>query len=243
VSMNIDRYRRQTLVQQLGNKGQELLATKHVVIIGAGGLGSNSANLLLRMGIGSMDIIDYDQVDLTNLHRTAVFSEEDIGKSKASVLQERLQQVNSEVRIKGITQTVTSKNIQSLVEHAHMIIDGTDSISLRLLINDTSIENNIPWVYAGVHETVGMVLGILPKKTPCFQCIAQKIPEPKNQEIPVMGSLPATIAAIQSNEAIKILLGEQPAGLLIYDVWNQRFDVMDIEKNPFCPACGKNESV
>jgi molybdopterin/thiamine biosynthesis adenylyltransferase len=240
--MSADRYRRQILVTELGQKGQELLATKHVIVIGAGGLGSNSANLLVRMGIGSIDIIDYDIVDLTNLHRTAVFLEQDIGKSKASVLQERLQPVNSKVRIKGINQTVTSENITSLVERADVILDGTDSIPLRLLINEATLQHNIPWVYAGVNETIGMVLCIIPKKTPCFQCIAQKIPDPTHQEMPVFGSLPATISAIQCNEAIKLLLGKQPAGLIIYDVWYQRFDVMNIKRNPFCPACGKKES-
>ena len=241
--MSIDRYRRQILVKEFGQKGQELLATKHVSVIGAGGLGSNSANQLLRMGIGSIDIIDFDIVDLTNLHRTAVFTEQDIGKSKALVLQERLQPVNSKVRVKGINQKVTSENIGSLVKHADVIIDGTDSVPLRLLINDVAIQNDIPWVYAGVNDTVGMMMGILPKKTPCFQCIAQKIPDSRDQELPVFGSLPATIAAIQCNEAIKILLGRQPAGLLIYDVWNQRFDRMNIKRNPHCPICGKKDTV
>ena len=88
--MITDRYRRQTLVKELGQKGQKLLATKHAIVIGGGGLGSHSANLLIRIGIGSIDIIDNDIVDITNLHRTSVFSEQDIGKSKALILQEKL---------------------------------------------------------------------------------------------------------------------------------------------------------
>lgn len=241
--MSTERYRRQILVRELGQKGQEQLATKHAVIIGGGGLGSNSANLLVRMGIGNIDIIDDDIVDITNLHRTSVFSEHDVGKLKALILQERLQSVNTKVRVKGINQKVTSENIWSLVQHADVILDGTDSIPLRLLINDVSIQHNIPWVYAGVYETVGMVMGILPKKTPCFQCITQDIPESRAQEIPVLGSLPATIAAIQCNETIKLLLGRQPAGLLIYDVWNQCFDIMDIKRNLYCLMCGKKKKI
>jgi molybdopterin/thiamine biosynthesis adenylyltransferase len=239
--MSTDRYRRQTLVKELGQKGQEQLATKYAVIIGGGGLGSHSANLLIRMGIGSIDIIDDDIVDITNLHRTTIFSEHDVGKSKALILLERLQSVNTKVRVKGINQKVTSENIWSFVEHADVIIDGTDSIPLRLLINDISVQHNIPWVYAGVYETVGMVMGILPKKTSCFQCIAQNIPLSRDQEIPVFGSLPATIAAIQCTEAVKILLGRQPAGLIIYDVWNQCLDTIDIKRNPYCPMCGKKK--
>jgi molybdopterin/thiamine biosynthesis adenylyltransferase len=237
--MSIDRYRRQTLVEELGQKGQELLAKKHAIVIGAGGLGSNSANLLVRIGIGSIDIIDNDIVDITNLHRTSVFSEHDIGNSKALIVQERLQPVNTMVHVKGINEKVTSENIKSFVHHADVIIDGTDNIPLRILINEVSIQNRIPWVYAGVYGTVGMVMGILPKKTPCFQCITQNIPDLSAYETPVLGSLPATIAAIQINETIKVLLGRQPSGLIIYDVWNQRFDTLDIKRNPDCPMCGK----
>ncbi|MCX6662005.1 MAG: HesA/MoeB/ThiF family protein [Euryarchaeota archaeon] len=237
--MGKDRYRRQTLVKEFGQKGQKLLASKHAILIGGGGLGSNSANLLIRMGIGSIDIIDYDTIDKTNLHRTSVFSEKDIGEKKASILKEKLQSVNTDVKVKAINKKVTSKNIDSLISNADVIIDGTDNIPLRLLINERAIKHKIPWVYAGVFETVGMVMAILPKKTACFHCITPIIPVSKTQEIPVLGSLPATIAAIQCNETIKILMGKQPAGLIIYDVWNQCFDVLNIKRNPCCPICGK----
>lgn len=239
--MRNDRYTRQTLVKEFGQKGQDSLATKHVIVIGGGGLGSHSANILVRMGIGSIDIIDDDRVDITNLHRTSVFSEQDAGQSKSLILQEKLQKVNMNVRVKGINQRVTADNILPLVQNADVIIDGTDSISLRFLINDVSIQHNIPWVYAGVYETVGMIMGILPKKTSCFACITQDIPTSITQETPVFGSLPATIASIQCNEAIKLLMGKEPSGLLIYDVWNQCFDIMDIQRNPFCPMCGKKK--
>lgn len=236
--MNQERYRRQILVKQIGKNGQEILATKHAVVIGGGGLGSNSANLLVRMGVGNVDIIDFDIVDITNLHRTAVFTENDIGKQKAFVLQQRLETVNSRVHVKGINQKVTQENIDTLVQGADIIIDGTDSIPLRTLINQVSIHHDIPWVYAGVYETMGMVMGILPRKTACFQCINQNlIDHSTRMEIPVLGSLPATIASIQCNEAIKLLLGRKPKGLLIYDIWDQCFDTIDIKRNPDCQIC------
>jgi len=236
--MTIDRYRRQTLVKEFGLKGQEILATKQAVVIGGGGLGSHCASLLVRMGIGSIDIVDNDSVDITNLHRTAVFSESDIGKSKALILQEKLHAVNTIVRVKGINQKVTSENIDSLIKKADVIVDGTDNIALRHLINQASVKNHVPWVYAGVYETVGMVMGIIPGKTPCFQCIAQTIPASSPGEIPVLGSLPAAIASIQCNETLKLLLGKPLTGLIIYDVWKQCFEIIDIQKNPQCPMCG-----
>jgi molybdopterin/thiamine biosynthesis adenylyltransferase len=237
--MNTDRYTRQILVKEFGVASQEMVAKKHVVLIGAGGLGSHSADLLVRMGIGSIDIIDNDLVDITNLHRTSLFTEQDIGKAKALVLQEKLRAINSEVRIVGIKRVVIEENIDSLVRGAHVIVDGTDSLPLRFLINQVSLKRDIPWVYAGVYETIGMVMGILPGKTPCFQCLAQTIPEVSSQETPVLGSLPATIASIQCNETIKLLLGRKLAGLIIYDVWKQCFETIALNKNPQCSICSK----
>jgi molybdopterin/thiamine biosynthesis adenylyltransferase len=240
MTMTLERYRRQILVKELGTKGQELLSTKHVVVIGGGGLGSNSASLLVRMGIGRLEIIDNDVVELTNLHRTALFTEDDVGKSKATILEQKLKVSNSDVHVRGINQKVTKENIESLVTRADVIVDGTDSIFLRCLLNEISIKKNIPWVYGGVYETMGMIMGIQPKKTPCFQCISQTIPD-SSEEIPVLGSLPAIIAAIQCNETLKILLGKPLAGLIIYDVWSQCFERLTINKNPDCPVCGKQK--
>jgi adenylyltransferase/sulfurtransferase len=237
--MDKERYRRQTLVKEFGETGQEVLSTKHVVVIGAGGLGSNCANLLVRMGIGRLTIVDFDTVDITNLHRTSLYTEEDIGKLKTVVLQDKLQSINAKVQVKGINQKVTKENINALVKNADVIVDGTDNLPLRFLINQVCIQHNIPWVYAGVYETVGMVMGVVPKKTPCLQCIAQNIPEHKSGETPVLGSLPAIIAAIQCTETVKLLLGKPLAGLIIYDVWKQCFDNIDINSNPNCPICGK----
>lgn len=239
--MSTDRYRRQTLVKEFGQKGQEILATKHIVVIGAGGLGTHSANLFVRMGVGSIDIIDNDSVDITNLHRTSVFTEQDVGKSKAAILQKKLTDVNTSVRVKGINIKVTPGNIGSLVSSADVIVDGTDSLSLRDLINQASMQHKIPWVYAGVYETVGMVMGILPGDTPCFHCITQMIPKEKSEEIPVLGSLPAIIASIQCNETVKLLLGKPLAGLIIYDVWKQSFETIAIQRNPRCPICATSE--
>jgi molybdopterin/thiamine biosynthesis adenylyltransferase len=236
--MENNRYHRQILVKEFGEQAQKTLSSKHVVLIGAGGLGSHSADLLVRMGIGSITVIDNDVVDSTNLHRTSLFTEEDVGNPKAMVLQQKLHAVNSEVKVAGIRRVVIGENIEALVRGADVILDGTDSMQLRFLINDVSIKRDIPWVYAGVCETVGMVMGVVPKKTPCLQCISQDIPE-QSGETPVLGSLPATTAAIQCNETLKLLLGRPLAGLIIYDVWNQCFETLKISRNPECPVCVK----
>jgi len=234
--MDFERYQRQILVKEFGKNGQEILSRKHIVIIGGGGLGSNSSELLVRLGVGRIDIVDDDPVEITNLHRTSLFNEEDVGQFKCQILEEKLQKINSEITIKAVKQRVTKENILSIVKNADIILDGTDNMQTRFLINDTSIKNDIPWIYAGVYSTVGMVMGILPKKTPCLKCISQSIPE-KTGETPVLGNLTSITASIQCTEAIKILLEKQLSGLIIYDIWKQQFDQISIQKNPTCSCC------
>ena len=121
--MSMERYHRQIIVKELGVKGQESLSKKHVLIIGGGGLGSNSANLLVRMGIGNITIIDHDQLEITNIHRTTIFTEEDIGKSKATILQEKLSQINSTTTIKSINQkSIALKSISYIIIFEHFRI-------------------------------------------------------------------------------------------------------------------------
>ena len=237
--MNLNRYRRQILVKRLGEKGQHILSEKHVIILGCSGLGSNSANILVRIGIGSIDIVDGDSLDLTNLHRTSLFNEEDTGKSKCLILEEKLQQINSKVTVRGIKKRITKENIESVVKLADIILDGTDNMETRVLINEVAVKSNIPWIYAGVYSTVGMVMGIVPKQTPCLKCISHSIGDNKTGEIPVLGNLPLAIASIQCTEAMKILLGKQLSGMIMYDIWQQRFEQMDIKRNTECICCGK----
>ena len=236
--MNVQRYQRQIIVPELGEEGQQLLSKKHVVIIGGGGLGSNSSNILTRIGIGSIDIVDDDLVELPNLYRTSIFNEEGVGRPKCKILEEKLQKINSEVKIRGIKKRATKENIKSIVKNADIILDGTDNMQTRFLINDVSIKNDIPWVYAGVYSTVGMIMGIHPKHTPCLKCISRSIPE-KSGEIPVLGNLPLTIASIECTEAIKLLLDKQLSGLIVYDIWKQQFEQIDIKRNPKCSCCSR----
>jgi adenylyltransferase/sulfurtransferase len=239
--MNLERYRRQILVEKLGEKGQNTLFKKHVVIIGGGGLGSTSANILVRAGIGSIDIIDNDAVDVTNLHRTSIFSEEDIGKCKSLVLEKKLQKINSNVVIKGINRKITQKNIETTISHSDIVLDGTDNMEARFLINEAAIKNKIPWIYAGVHSTTGMVMGIIPRKTPCLTCISHNFSDKRIGEIPVFANLPLTIASIQCTETVKFLLENKVSGLIIYDIWKQHFEHLDIKRNPTCPCCANNQ--
>ena len=236
--MDTKRYARQIAVDVFGKNGQHLLSKKHITIIGAGGLGSHSAAILVRMGIGSLTIIDNDVIDVSNLHRTSIFTEEDVQQSKIRILTKRLRKINSGTILTGIEDRITKNNFLSLIKNTDVLLDGTDSMATRYLINEISIQQKIPWVYGGVDGTVGMVLGIIPKKTPCLSCISQTLQE-KRGTVPVLGNVPLQIASIQCTEALKILLHQTLAGFILYDTWKQHFEVLDIKRNTTCQICSK----
>lgn len=237
--MDLERYKRQIFVKEIGEKRQKQLAEKKALIIGGGGLGSNSANILVRFGIGSIDIFDNDIVDISNLHRMSIFSEEDIGLSKSEILAKKLKIINSEVEIRGFNKLITKKNIESISKDANIIIDGTDNLKARFLINELSVKKGVPWVYAGVKNTIGMVMAINPGFSPCFKCISPKIGNNNKIKIHVLGNLPAIIASVQCTEVLKVLFGQKTSGLIIYDIWKQIFEIIEIKRNFKCECCSK----
>ena len=229
-------------MKEIGRKGQEVLKNSSVIIIGAGGLGSNLANILVRSGIGKVVIVDDDTVDITNLHRQTVFDENDIGKYKSKVLEEKLRNVNNEVEIDGIVKKIDASNIESLVKKFDIILDGTDDMKTRFIINEAAVKNNIPWIYTGVHSTYCIVKGIIPGKTACLRCFIDKIPPNLDPERDgILSNLPSIAASIEATETLRILLGKKPSGLIIYDIWRQDFEVIELERNKNCTCCVKHD--
>lgn len=241
--MVMDRYQRQIIVPEIGKKGQQLLANTHIAIVGCGGLGSNTANFLSRIGIGKLTLIDHDLVDLTNLHRTALFTEEDIGKSKAEMISKHVTLVNSHVKTSVFNKSLTKDTAEDILNSCDIILDGTDNLDTRYLINEVAVKHKIPWIYAGVHSTQGMVLAIIPNKTPCLSCLSDTLPQTPVGEIPVLGTLPASIAALQVSEALKVFFKLQTSGFILFNLWNFDLETLPIKKNPDCPICGHQSFV
>jgi molybdopterin-synthase adenylyltransferase len=238
--MDLSRYQRQIILPEIGKQGQKLLSRKTVLIVGCGGLGSNSSEILTRLGIGTIILVDDDTIHQSNLHRTSLFSEQDVGKPKVTRISDKLKLINSSITIKAYADKISKHNIESLTHHIDVILDGTDNLPTRFLLNDISLKKQIPWVYAGIYATVGMVMGIIPYETACLQCLTTTTSNNK-KEIPVLGNLPLITAGIQCTEIVKILLDKKPAGLIIYDIWKQNFDHLQIKKNPHCICCGKQQ--
>ncbi len=244
-----ERYEKQINYEKIGQKGQELLQKSRVLIVGCGALGTVVANNLVRMGIGHIRFVDRDFVELTNLHRQILFDEEDVSKNmpKAKAAEQKLRKINSEVTIEGIVKEVNSRTIEGFIEGMDLIIDCTDNFKTRFLINDAAFKNNLPWIYGGALGTSGMIKVFIPEeKTGCLQCMIPKPPDsgalPTCDTAGVINTLTAVVGALESNEALKYLLGtkeEVEKDLVFMDLWDNTFKKIPQGKKEDCPCCAK----
>jgi adenylyltransferase/sulfurtransferase len=241
-----ERYSRQILLKNIQEDGQKILSKSKVAIIGCGALGTTIADSLVRSGVGHIRLIDRDIIELNNLQRQNLFNEHDVGLPKAYVAAENLKEANSEIKIEYIIDDVNHKNIVKFIKDVDVVLDGTDNMLIRFLINDACVKHNIPWVYGGAIETYGMTMNIIPQKTPCFRCIIHDLPAtgllPTCDTVGVLNSIPNIIASIQSTETIKIILKKNVNNdLLIYDIWSHDFQKIKIKKKNDCICCTQHE--
>jgi len=236
------RYEKHILLGEIGRDGQKKLMNSKVVIIGCGATGSVTAINMVRSGIGEVTIIDRDIVDESNLQRQILFDEEDIGKEKALIAEKRLKKANSFSKVKGIVDHVCPSNIENLIKKNDIVLDCTDNMETRFLINDACVKMNLPWIYCGAIATYGMVKAIIPKKTACLRCIFPSIPAnlPTCDTAGILTTVPVILASIQSTIAIKYIVERSVDGnLIMYDPWHNHFDSIDIERRKDCKCCGK----
>jgi len=248
----MDRYHRQTLLPQIGAAGQARLAASRVAIIGCGALGTVSAELLARAGVGHLTLIDRDLVELTNLQRQTLFDESDARDAvpKAAAAAKQLVAINSAITVEPVVADVHSGNVESLLGvEADLIIDGTDNADTRYLINDLAIKQNVPWVYGAAIGVEGRAMLVVPGVTPCLRCI---FPDP-----PAAGELPTCdtagvfagasfiIGSIQASLAVQRLVNpsKADASLTTIDIWSMRFRNVSLAdaRRADCPACGQRQ--
>jgi len=246
-----NRYYKQTLLPQIGADGQEKLAGSTVVIVGCGALGTSLANTMVRSGVGNVVIIDRDYIDYDNLPRQILFDEEDIRKGlpKSVAAAEKLRRVNSSVNITPVVADLTSANIEELFAGADLILDGTDNFETRFLINEASDKMKIPWVYAGVVSTYGMIYATLPGETPCLNCFINTIPAPGSfptcATTGVLNTAVNMVTSIEATEGLKILTGRKSAiseKLIYVDVWHNVSKSFIIKKGETpCRICDEHK--
>ena len=230
---------RQIMIGEIGQEGQGKLKRSRVVIAGTGGLGSPIAIYLTAAGIGTIRVIDHDQVALSNLNRQILHWEEDVGRKKVDSARTKLRNLNSTVEIQAIAETITEENVFGLVDGCDAIVDALDNLPTRYILNRCAIEKNVPFFHGAVNGFEGRVMTVIPGETACLRCMYRGlVPQEK---FPVIGVAPAVIGSIQATEVIKYLVGIGKLltnRLLIYDGLKLTFSEFRLNKNPNCDNCG-----
>jgi len=248
-ALDFSRYARQMAVREFGERTQAKLAASTVAIIGCGALGSIQGELLTRMGIGSLRIADGDHVTLHNIHRQLLFTEQDAAEAtkKVAVAGRRFPSLNATLKLHTLAERITAGNISDFVGNADLVLDATDHIPTRFLINDWCVRKGIPWIYTGVSATSGLILPVV-QGGPCLQCLYPEPPVETEAAHPNQsGVLPTTVlfaASLQVTQALRILNGTlHPGNLLQINVWNATCRTTRIRKHPDCPCCGNHENL
>ncbi|MEA2002815.1 MAG: molybdopterin-synthase adenylyltransferase MoeB [Actinomycetota bacterium] len=242
------RYARHIVLPGIGTKGQQRLLDSKAAIIGAGGLGSPAALYLAAAGIGTLGIVDYDRVELSNLQRQVLHSTKDAGRSKTASAADRINEINSEVTVIAHDARLAADNAIEILSGYDVIIDGTDNFATRYLINDASLHLRVPVVHGSIFRFEGQVSVFNPYDGPCYRCLFPEPPPsdlaPNCAEAGVFGVLPGVIGSMQATEALKLLLGLGTpliGKLLTYDGLEQTTYTLSIRRDPLCPSCGDQE--
>ena len=242
------RYSRHILLPQVGEEGQRALKRSRVLLVGAGGLGSPVALYLAAAGVGTLGLVDFDSVDLSNLQRQILHGSAGIGSSKIDSARARLHDINPNVKLESYETRLTSNNALEIARGYDLIIDGTDNFATRYLVNDTSVLLGIPNVYGSVFRFEGQASVFAAPDGPCYRCLFREPPPPhlvpSCAEGGVLGVIPGLVGTIQATEAIKLLLGlgDTLVGrLLLIDAMAMSFRTIAIQRDPECPACGTHE--
>ena len=244
------RYSRQLALPEFGAEGQRRLGEGRILIVGAGGLGSPAALYLTAAGTGAIGLVDFDEVDETNLQRQILYATGDVGRSKLAVARDRLRAVNPDVTIELHEERLSADNALRLVEAYDVVIDGTDNFATRYLVNDACVMTRTPNVYGSVARFEGQASVFATPGGPCYRCLHPDPPPPgliqNCAEGGVLGVLPGIIGTIQATEAIKLLtgLGDPLIGrLLLYDALKMRTREIVLPRDSDCPVCGDSPAI
>jgi len=241
----IQRYARHLILPDVGVEGQQRLKAARVLIVGAGGLGSPVALYLAAAGVGTLGLVDFDAVDVSNLQRQILHGTKDVGRSKLDSARARLGDVNPHVRVETHDARLTSANALDIIGRYDTVVDGTDNFATRYLTNDACVLLGKPNVYGSIFRFEGQASVFGLDDGPCYRCLFPEPPPPGSvpscAEGGVLGVLPGIVGTIQATEAIKLVLGigDTLAGrLLLIDALSMQFRAMTLRKDPACPACG-----
>ena len=246
----LQRYSRHIILPEVGGKGQKKISSAKVFIIGAGGLGCPVGYYLTAAGVGTIALVDDDNVELSNLQRQIAHSVNTLNVNKADSAKKTFEALNPDVRLIAIKELLNNKNILDFIKDYDIIVDGSDNFPTRYLVNDACVMLKKPLVSGAILRFEGQVTTILPGDGPCYRCLFEDPPPPgivpSCQEAGVLGVLPGVIGALQATEVLKLILGKGDplkGQLLIYDALRTSFGKVKIPKNRKCPICGENPTI
>ena len=244
------RYSRHFLLPEVGEEGQAKLLNAKVLMVGAGGLGSPSAYYLAAAGVGTMGIIDNDVVDLSNLQRQILHSNDRVGMPKTESAKMTLQALNPDVKIIPYQEKLTSQNIMEIIKDYDIIVDGCDNFPTRYLVNDACVLAKKPNVHGSIFQFEGQASVFYPGKGPCYRCLYPEPPPPEMapscQEAGVLGVLPGLIGVIQALETIKLILGKGDTlvgRLLCFNTLTMEISTLKLKADRACPMCGDKPTI
>jgi sulfur-carrier protein adenylyltransferase/sulfurtransferase len=240
------RYARHLVLPQIGPSGQRRIRDSRVLLIGAGGLGSPLSLYLAAAGVGTLGLVDFDVVDVTNLQRQVLHGTSDIGRPKLDSATDRLREINPHVTVEGYRERLTSGNALEILADYDVVVDGTDNFPTRYLVNDACVILDKPNVYGSIFRFEGQNSVFWGSRGPCYRCLFAEPPPPgmvpSCAEGGVLGVVPGIVGTIQAMEALKLVLelGDSLVGrLLILDAMRMKFRELRLKKDPDCPACGE----
>jgi len=247
---NDERYSRQIRFAPIGAEGQSRISASRVAVIGAGALGTVAAELLARAGVAYLRLVDRDFVESSNLQRQSLYDEEDVRQNlpKAEAAAAKLRRINSGVQIESFVDDVNPSNVEDYTHNVDIVLDALDNFETRFVLNDACAKQSVPWIYAAAVGSYGLVMPIMPGKSPCLRCMLGSLPAPGTSPTcdtaGVIGSITHIIASIQVAEALKLICRSmEPSSfrLTTYDVWTHNFRSMELgtETMATCPVCSE----
>jgi len=242
-------YSRQTVLVELGRKGQEKLKRSKVAVVGLGGLGTISALYLALAGVGHLRIIDQDTVELNNLHRQVLYSLNNLRYPKVEAAADRIGQVNPDVKVEPVPENVRESNVDKLLSGVDCIVDGLDNMRTRYLLNRASVRHEIPYVFGAAIGIEGNLSVFSPPETPCLECVLPNLDDrylPTCDTRGVLGATTGIIGSLQAMETIKLLAGmggSLKGKLMVCDFRDMYFTTIDVFKRPDCPICSRKQPV
>jgi molybdopterin/thiamine biosynthesis adenylyltransferase len=245
-----DRYSRHIKVPEVGEAGQVRLLESKVLLVGAGGLGCPAGLYLAAAGVGTLGVADFDVVDLSNLQRQVLHTNDAVGTPKTESAEKRIRALNPDVKVVRHDERLEAANISKILEPYDVVIDGCDNFSTKYLINDAAVLAGKTSVYGSIFRFEGQVSVFVPRQGPCYRCL---FPEPTPSEMApscdeagVLGVLPGVVGLIQATEAVKLLLGKGDplrGRLLTYDALAMTFREYKVRRDPSCAVCGDQPTI